>query len=54
MLKSQIEDEEQSLYPLAGEAVTSAEDAVLCEAFEEADREADERIVDWAETSEAA
>jgi len=54
MLKSQIEEEERSLYPLAEEALTPGEELVLCEAFEEADREADQHIGDWAEKSEAA
>jgi hemerythrin-like domain-containing protein len=54
MLKSQIEEEERSIYPLAEEALTTGEELMLCEAFEEADREADQHMGDWAEKSEAA
>lgn len=54
MLKSQIEGEERSLYPLAEETLTPGEDRALCEAFEEADRDADEKIRSWAGNSEAA
>jgi hemerythrin-like domain-containing protein len=43
MLKSQMEEEERSLYPLAEGALTPAEEKVVCEAFEETDRAADER-----------
>jgi len=54
MLKSQIEGEERLLYPLAEEALTPGEELALCEAFEETDREADERIGYPAGKSEAA
>jgi hemerythrin-like domain-containing protein len=53
MLKSQIEGEERSVYPLAEEALTPSEELALCEAFEETDREAD-RCGYWVEKSEAA
>ena len=54
MLKSQIEEEERSVYPLAEEALTPGEEALLCETFEETDRGADERYGFRAGESEAA
>ena len=54
MLKSQIEEEQRSLYPLAEEALTPGEEKVLCEAFEETNRQADECYGSWAGKSEAA
>jgi hemerythrin-like domain-containing protein len=54
MLTSQIEGEERSLYPLAEAALTRGEDLALREAFEETDRQADERIGCGARKSEAA
>jgi hypothetical protein len=45
---------ERLLYPLAEESLTPGEDLALCEAFEEADREAEECHSYWAGRCEAA